>query len=131
MQKLTVDQTLADFRALLQAELDSRASRGEALAGAGAPETPEQAEARRFACAEALLRLTCTDVGRCRDTRCRRSGRCRHLANLHAQQSGAGSRHDARRPPGATALRHAIWVHMNALAASAASEAKAARREQA
>jgi hypothetical protein len=111
LQKLTIDQAVAEFRALAQAELTPGTAARSCADAAGAP---EETEARYFRWAEALLRLSCHDATRCTDHRCRRSGRCRHLAELAAQRQGSRRRRADRRTPGATALRHAIWVHMNA-----------------
>jgi len=76
------------------------------------PETPEQAEARRFRCAEEVLRLVCPDPRVCPDRQCRRRRLCRHFLDLHAQQR-AGRSPNPRRTPGAAALRRAMWLYVN------------------
>jgi hypothetical protein len=76
-------------------------------------ETPEEAEARRFTFAEALLGAVCSDPAQCSDQRCRRGGLCRHLGDLHQRKLGRGPQPMGRRTPGALALRQAIWVYMN------------------
>jgi hypothetical protein len=76
-------------------------------------ETPQEAEARRFRCAETLLRVVCPDPRLCTHHLCRRNRLCRHFANLHAVRDGRRQLPPSRRPPGAIMLRHAIWVFMN------------------
>jgi len=110
LQKLTVDEAVAEFYKILEAKL------GPATATpwrAGPPETPAEAEARYFRLAASLLRLACPDPTRCTDQRCRRSRLCRHFADLRARQQGRPGQPPTRRTPGADALRHAIWVLMN------------------
>jgi hypothetical protein len=110
LQKLTVDEAVAEFYKVLEAEL------GPATAApwrAGAAETPAEAEARHFRLAEELLRHACPDPARCGDPSCRRRGLCRHFADLRARQQGRRGQPATRRTPGAAALRHAIWVLMN------------------
>lgn len=108
---LTVDEAVAELRLLLGAELDTLPAEPPAPL---APETHEEAEARRFRCAEALLRLACPDPARCPDQRCRRGGQCRHLALLDARRRGQPPKEPpTRRTPGALALRQAIQVFMN------------------
>ena len=110
MQKLTVDEAVAEFRTILLAELGPPTA---APLRAGPAETPAEAEARRFRLAEELLRRACPDPTRCTDQRCRRRGLCRHFADLRARQQGRPGQPATRRTPGAAALRHAIWVLMN------------------
>ena len=110
MQKLTVDEAVAEFYKILEAELGPPIA---APSRAGAAETPAEAEARYFRLAEDLLRLACPDPARCTDPRCRRRGLCRHFADLRARQQGRQGQPATRRTPGADALRHAIWVLMN------------------
>ena len=114
MQKLTNEEAVSGFFALVEAE---RRKRPAAPIDRGEPETPEEAETRRFTCAEALLRAACPDPAHCSDQRCRRGGLCRHLGNLLARQQGRESEPATRRTPGADALRHAMWVYMNSLVA--------------
>ena len=123
MEKLTLNQAVAQFHAILREHLPPEPL---ARAGPSVPETHEEAEARRFRLAETLLRLACPDARRCTDHRCRRSGRCRHLADLAARKQGPPRRQEDDRPPAAHALRHAIWVYMNAqLALANATPSKA------
>jgi hypothetical protein len=111
LHKLTVDEAVAEFHLLLRAELGALPAW---LSGPQAPEMHEEAEARYFRCAEALLRLACPDPTRCADQRCRRGCRCRHFADLDARRQGRRRQEPpTRRTPGALALRHAIWVFMN------------------
>jgi hypothetical protein len=110
LQKLTVDDAVAEFYKILEAELGPPTA---ALSRAGAAETPAEAEARRFRQAASLLRLACPDPTRCTDQRCRRNRLCRHFADLRARQQPSQIRQPTRRTPGADALRHAIWVLMN------------------
>ena len=76
------------------------------------PETPEQAEARRFRLAEFMVTLACRDPRACADTRCRRDRLCRHFTYVRDKQRRRVSAHP-RRTPGAEAARYAIWVYMN------------------
>jgi hypothetical protein len=110
LQKLTVDEAVAEFRTILLAKLGPpTAARSQTWAA----ETPAEAEARRFRLAESLLRRACPDPTRCTDQRCRRRRLCRHFADLRARQQGRPGQPATRRTPGADALRHAIWVFMN------------------
>ena len=110
MHKLDVNEAVAEFLAILVAELGPETA---ARSGAEAVETAAEAEARYFRCAEALLRLACPEPTLCTDPRCRRGGLCRHLADLRARGRSRHGRQATRRTPGAAALRHAIWVFMN------------------
>jgi hypothetical protein len=110
LQKLTVDEAVAEFYKILGTELGPPTA---APSRAGAAETREEAEARRFRLAEELLRRACPDPTRCSDPRCRRRGLCRHFADLRARQQGRPRQAPTRRTPGAHALRQAIWVYMN------------------
>jgi hypothetical protein len=107
-RKLTVDRAVAEFQMILL-----RALGPETPSGSMACETPEEAEARRFRCAETLLGLACPDPRRCADHQCHRVGLCRHFADLRARQQTPPSQRPTRRSAGAAALRHAIWVYMN------------------
>jgi hypothetical protein len=107
-RQLTIDEAIGEFQALLQEQL------GDVPPGAcGPPQTPEEAEARRFQMAEHLVRLACPDRTLCADYRCRRDAICRHLAFVLTRQRTGKSGHP-RRPPGAEAVRYAIWVYMSA-----------------
>jgi hypothetical protein len=110
LQKLTVDEAVAEFYRILEEELGPPTA---TPSHAGAAETPAEAEARYFRLAASLLRLACPDPTRCTDQRCRRSRLCRHFADLRARQQGRPGQPPTRRSPGAAALRHAIWVLMN------------------
>ena len=110
MQKLTVDEAVAEFYTILRAELGPPTA---APSATGAAETREEAEARYFRLAESLLRHSCPDPTCCTDPRCRRLSLCRHFADLRARQEGRRSQPATRRTPGAAALRHAIWIYMN------------------
>lgn len=110
--KLSVDDAVQQFFAIL------REASGLEEPDASRPaelhrETPEEAEAHRFRCAEEVLRLLCPDPRWCSDRRCRRLAMCRHFADLRARQRDGRSPHP-RRTPGAAALRHAIWLYTNA-----------------
>jgi hypothetical protein len=104
--RLTEDDAVQYFFTMLRAQWGPPS--GEVV-----PEAPEQAEARRFRCAEEVLRLLCSDPRACTDRRCRRLTLCRHFAELHARQRDGRWTHP-RRTPGAAALRRAIWLYMNA-----------------
>jgi hypothetical protein len=75
--------------------------------------TPEQTEASRFEFAETVLRAACPDPRLCPHHRCRRLRLCRHVADLRAVRDGTRKLPPSRRPPGATMIRHAIWVFVN------------------
>jgi hypothetical protein len=104
--ELTEDDAVQQFLTLLRAQLGP--SSGQSVL-----ETPEQAEARRFRCAEEVLRLLCPDPRACADRRCRRLTLCRHFAEQRARERN-GRSPQPRRTPGAAALRRAIWYYMNA-----------------
>jgi hypothetical protein len=105
---MTTDEAVTLFQALLQQELRIDPNRRLELF----PETPQQAEARRWRCAEALLRSVCAGPAHCGDPRCRRSRRCGHLLDVAALAEKAHA--VERRTPGAVALRRAIRVWMMA-----------------
>jgi hypothetical protein len=105
---MTTDQAVTAFQALLLRELRIEPGTQAALA----PETPEEAEARRLRCAEALLQSVCGGLARCRDPRCRRSRRCQYLGD--AAPSPAAGHTAQRRTPGAIAMRRAIRAWMMA-----------------
>jgi len=102
---LTEDAAVQQFLAVLRGQWGAPSE-------ARVPETPEQAEARRFRCAEEVLRLVCPDPRVCPDRQCRRRRLCRHFLDLHAQQR-AGRSPNPRRTPGAAALRRAMWLYVN------------------
>jgi len=108
-----MEEAVAGFFALLHARLGIRTAPSFKRMHA---DTSEQAETRRFHCAEVLLQAACPGPAHCSDQRCRRGGLCRHLADLYARQGRHGLQ-ATRRTPGADALRHAIWVYMNSLVA--------------
>ena len=105
--ELTVDQAVDQFFSILREQWGSEPS------GNCGPETPAEHEVRLFGCAEEVLRLLCPDPRGCNDRHCRRLSLCRHFADLHARQRDGRSPHP-KRTPGAAALRHAIWLYMNA-----------------
>jgi hypothetical protein len=109
---LSVDDAVQEFLAILSRAWGSAEPDASRLAELQR-DTPEEAEARRFRCAEEVLRLLCSDPRWCTDRRCRRLTMCRRLADLRARQRDRRSPHP-RRTPGAAALRHAIWLYMNA-----------------
>jgi hypothetical protein len=113
LQKLTMEETVAEFFAILQVWLGHRTAPSIDQMHA---DTSEDAEALRFRAAEQLLRAACPGPAHCSEQRCRRGGLCRHLADLYARQ-GRHSPQLTRRTPGADAVRHAIWVYMNSLVA--------------
>ncbi len=106
---LTVDEAVAEFMTGMRQRLGS----APAESYSHGAETLEQAEARRFHFAESVLRAACPDPRLCTHHRCRRNRLCRHFADLHAVREGRYKLAPSRRPPGATVLRHAIWVLMN------------------
>jgi hypothetical protein len=79
----------------------------------GSQPTPAEDEDLRFRCAEVLLLIACPDPALCADRRCRRGGVCRHLVDLEARRKGRYHAPNSRRTPGASALRHAVWVCMS------------------
>jgi len=104
---LTIDEAVGAFRAMMQDAL------GDAqTGGGGAPETPKEAETRRFLLAQYLIGRACPAAAGCRDHRCRRDATCRHLVHVRGRWSARRSSHP-RRPPGADALRYAIWVYVS------------------
>ena len=105
---LTIDEAIGEFQAMVQDEL------GEAGPGVCGPplETPAETDSRHFLLAQYLIGLACPAPARCRDYRCRRDT-CWHLARVRARWSARKSSHP-RRPPGADALRYAIWVYVSA-----------------
>jgi hypothetical protein len=109
---LALEEALAEFRGLLEERLAS--------IDPDAPPAPDPLdgvtlndEERRFFLAELLLRLACSDGERCANPACRRSGGCQQLRDLSYRRAGSAKTADGR-PPGAAALRRAIWVWMNA-----------------
>ena len=106
---LTVDEAVAEFMAGMQQRLGSAPAESYSYGA----ETLEQAEARRFNFAEEVLRVACPDPRLCTHHRCRRNRLCRHFADLRAVQDGTHKLPPSRRSPGATMVRHAIWVFMN------------------
>jgi hypothetical protein len=77
------------------------------------PKTPEEAETRRFLSAQYVARAACPKPADCHHDHCRRDRERRHLARIRARWSARKSSHP-QRPPGAEALRHAIWVYVSA-----------------
>ena len=86
-----------------------------------APRTPAEDEAARFHAAERVLRALCPAPAACGQGRCRRARRCQHLDDLQMQRLRPPSA-TARRPPGALAVRHAIWLYCRALLQDDADE---------
>jgi hypothetical protein len=105
-KEMSTDDAVMLFQAMLLRELSIDPTRQPALSSG----TPEQAEARRWRCAEVLLQSLCGGPARFRDPRCRRAQRCRHLQN--AASLAQDPHVIQRRPPGAIALRRAIWMWM-------------------
>ena len=108
--KLSLDQAVAAFHIALGEHLGP-----ERLARAApAPfKTREEMDAFNYGFAERLIRRACPDAGACANHRCRRARRCRHLADLDARRKGCQDDRQGR-PPSSHAVRHAIWVFMNA-----------------
>jgi hypothetical protein len=108
--KLSLDQAVAEFHIAMRAHVGP-----ERLERASpAPfKTREEIDAFRYGFAERLIRRACPDAGTCVQHRCRRARRCRHLADLDARRKGRQDEREGR-PPSAHALRHAIWIFMNA-----------------
>jgi hypothetical protein len=109
-RQLTIDDAVGEFYALMLEELGD--GLGDGVGDRGAPESHEEAEAGHFRLAEHLVGLACPDPTACSDSRCRRDVLCRHLAHVRRRQATGRSSHP-RRPPGADALRYAIWVYMS------------------
>jgi hypothetical protein len=106
---LTIDEAVSEFQTMVEDAL------GEAPPGGGAPpppETPQEAETRHYLLAQYLIGRACPSAAACRDRGCRRDGECKHLARVRARWSAGRSSHP-RRPPGADALRYAIWVYVS------------------
>jgi hypothetical protein len=107
-RQLTIDEAVSEFRDMVQDEF------GDAEPGDRRPlETQEEAETRRFLTAQYVVRAACPKPADCRHYSCRRDRECRHLARIRARWSARKSSHP-RRPPGADALRYAIWVYVSA-----------------
>lgn len=104
---LSIDEAMAEFQAIA---LDVLA---DAPRTDGPPLTPAQTEEGHFQLAESVLRLACPDPRMCGDQRCQRGRQCRHFAHVRALQQGQAVPHHPRRPPGAEAVRYAVWVFMN------------------
>jgi hypothetical protein len=107
---LTIDEAIGEFRAMVVDEL------GDAEPGAGAcrpPETPAEADTRHFLMAQYLIGGACPAPADCAHYSCRRDATCRHMVRVRARWSARISSHP-RRPPGADALRYAIWVYVSA-----------------
>jgi hypothetical protein len=119
-EKLTLDAAVAQFNLLLREYLGSRI-----YTGSYDPEPPEITDARYFRWAQMLIRLACPDPAACANRRCRRGG-CRHPADLAATRKAPPLQEIEGRPPAIHALRHAIWVYMNAQL-RAAGEASTSR----
>jgi hypothetical protein len=119
---LTIDDALGEFSAMLEDLIENGSPNGPenvlqnglggaVTAGHGTPETPEEADTRRFLLAQHLIGLACPAPAACADPRCRREAACRHLLHVRDRWSAGRSSHP-RRPPGADALRHAIWLYV-------------------
>jgi hypothetical protein len=106
---LTIDEAMGAFQTMVQDVL------GDEPLGDGAPlsETPQEAETRRFLLAQHLIDRTCPSPSACAYRACRRDATCQHLARVRARWAAGRSSHP-RRPPGADALRYAIWVYVSA-----------------
>ena len=105
---LTIDEAVSEFQTMVRDVL------GDAPLGdhAPPPETPQEADTRRFFLAQYLIDRTCPAPAACGDRGCRRDAVCKHLARVRARWSAGKSSHP-RRPPGADALRYAIWVYVS------------------
>lgn len=112
--QITIDEALAEFRAMIEDGVLGGAplpSRGDAPTPAPAPETPQEADTRRFLMAQYLIGLACPAPAACGDQRCRREATCRHLVHVRDRWCAGSSSHP-RRPPGADALRNAIRIYV-------------------
>jgi hypothetical protein len=109
---LTVDEAVAEFMKAARERLDTLPPPAEAHASP--PRTFEEAEASRFNFAEKLLRQMCPHPETCSNRRCRRDRLCRHIVDLRAMQLGPVREPLSRRSLGARAVRHAIWLYVNA-----------------
>jgi hypothetical protein len=105
---LTIDEAVSAFQTMVQDVL------GDAPLGDGTPppETPQEAETRRFLLAQHLIDRACPAPAACSDRACRRDAVCKHMARVRARWNAGRSSHP-RRPPGADALRYAIWVYVS------------------
>ena len=119
-RQLTIDEAVSEFHALMQDHADDVPP---GVGDPGLPETPQEAETRRFLMAQYLLGLACPTPKACHDYRCRRDTSCQHRERVKARWSAGKSSHP-RRPPGADALRYAIWVYMSSLRGERASREK-------
>jgi hypothetical protein len=109
-RQLTIDDAVAEFCAMIE-DMPNDGSGGAVAGGRGAPESPQEADTRRFLLAQYLIGLACPAAADCSDQRCRREAACRHLVHVRDRFDAGRSSHP-RRPPGADALRHAIWVYV-------------------
>jgi hypothetical protein len=108
--KLSLDEAVAKFHIAMREHL------GPERLERAAPtpiKTCEEMDAFNYGFAERLIRRACPDAGTCAQHRCRRARRCRHLADLEARRKGCQDDRDGR-PASAHALRHAIWIFVNA-----------------
>lgn len=111
---LSIDDALAEFSAMIEDMGEDGPENGSGIAvagGHGLPETPEEADTRRFLLAQHLIGLACPAPAACGDPRCRREAACRHLLHVRDRWAAGKSSHP-RRPPGADALRRAIWLYV-------------------
>jgi hypothetical protein len=104
---LTIDEAVGEFIAIARHVLGD-APAGDCLP----PETPQEAETRHFLLAQHLIERACPPAA-CADRNCRRNAVCKHMARVRARWSAGKSSHP-RRPPGADALRYAMWVYVMA-----------------
>jgi hypothetical protein len=100
----TVDEAMAVFSTEMSARF------GDGPEPQSSPLTPQEAEAKRFRFAETVLRAVCPDPTLCSHHHCKRSRLCRHFADLRAVENGTRKLPPSRRSPGATVIRHAIWL---------------------
>jgi hypothetical protein len=108
-RQLTIDDAVSEFSAMIEDGVLGDAPLP--VSDTPAPETPQEAEVRRFLLAQYLIGLACLAPAGCGDHRCRRDAACRHLVHVRDRWSAGRSSHP-RRPPGADALRYAIWVYV-------------------
>ncbi|HEX2172061.1 MAG TPA: hypothetical protein VHL09_06410 [Dehalococcoidia bacterium] len=109
---LTVDEAVTEYLKAARERYESLPPRPEAPPAA--PATFEEAEAECFRLAEHILSQMCPDPGTCSDRRCRRDRLCRHIVDLRTMREGPDPEPLSRRSRGARAVRHAIWVVVNA-----------------
>ena len=129
MEKLTLNEAVARFYLLLKEAHEARMQNPDS---GGAPEVPlteQEYETQKFRFAKRLIEIACPDPTKCANRRCRRAG-CGHLADLAARQKAPFDRELEARTPATQALRHAMWIYMNAQLARAGASPSQDRGSQ-